>query len=429
MEISSLALEDIQWWIVNIPSSNYVISHGDPQITLYTDASTTGWGCDLEGTPTGGCWSSAEAQNHINYLEMLAIKLALESFEEEVKQKHVKLMVDNMTALTILNNMGTSRSWKLNELNKDIWDWCIVRGIWLTAVHIPGVNNSIADRESRLNRREIEWTLNQELFDAGINRLLVHPDIDLFASRLNYQLKPYVSFKPDPGALAVDAFTLQWSRYLFYAFPPFSMIMRTLQKIHQDQATGLLVVPFWPTQAWWPVLTKMLIKEPLVIPSRKNTLILHQDPKAVHPLSKQMLLLLCPLSGNTYKAKEFLHQLHIIMQSWRTSTRVQYRSYIKKWTAYCCKWKIDPVSPPIASGVNFLAELYNQGLRYSALNTARSALSSIISLQGNFSFGNHPLVSRFLKGTFTIRPAMPKYNEVWDVNEVLKHLQTLQPLK
>lgn len=53
MEISSLALKDIQWWIVNIPSSNYVISHGDPQITLYTDASTTGWGCDLEGTPQG----------------------------------------------------------------------------------------------------------------------------------------------------------------------------------------------------------------------------------------------------------------------------------------------------------------------------------------------------------------------------------------
>lgn len=42
---------------------------------------------------------------------MLAIKLALESFEEQVKGKHVKPMVDNMTTLTILNNMGTSRSW------------------------------------------------------------------------------------------------------------------------------------------------------------------------------------------------------------------------------------------------------------------------------------------------------------------------------
>lgn len=109
MEISPLALEGIEWWIVNIPLSNYIISHGDPQITLYTDASIIG--CDLKGTPTGGRWSPTEAKNHINYLEMLAIKLALESFEEQVKGKHVKLMVDNMTALTILNDMGTSRSW------------------------------------------------------------------------------------------------------------------------------------------------------------------------------------------------------------------------------------------------------------------------------------------------------------------------------
>ena len=57
MEISSLALQDIKWWIDNIHSSYYVISHGDPQVTLYTDASTTGWGCDFQGTPTGGSWS------------------------------------------------------------------------------------------------------------------------------------------------------------------------------------------------------------------------------------------------------------------------------------------------------------------------------------------------------------------------------------
>ena len=60
MEISSLALQDIKWWIDNIHSSYYVISHGDPQVTLYTDASTTGWGCDFQGTPPGGSWSSAE---------------------------------------------------------------------------------------------------------------------------------------------------------------------------------------------------------------------------------------------------------------------------------------------------------------------------------------------------------------------------------
>ena len=117
----------------------------------------------------------------------------------------------------------------------------------------------------------------------------------------------------------------------------------------------------------------------------------------------------------------------IIMQSWWTSTRVQYSSYIKTWLEYCRKWKFNPVSPPIASGLNFLAELYHKGLSYSALTTARSELASVIVLQGNQSFGNHPLVSRFLKGIFTTRPALPKYKEVWDMNTVLEHLKTLHP--
>lgn len=315
MELTPPVLEDINWWINNINLSYYVIDHGEPQATLYTDASTTGWGCEFQGTPTGGSWSSVEAQNHINYLEMLAIKLGLKCFEDKVRHQHVKLMVDNMTAVTILNNMGTSHSWKLNELNKEIWTWCIHRGIWLTVAHIPGKTNVVADRESRQHRREIEWTLHTDLYDEGISKLSVKPDIDLFASRLNYRLKPYVSYKPDPGALAVDAFTVQWSQYVFYAFPPFSVIMRVLQKIQQDQATGLVVVPFWPTQTWWPPLTRMLIQAPLVLPKRKNTLYLPQDPNAVHPLHRQMSLLLCHLSGNICKVKEFHLQLPTLLCS------------------------------------------------------------------------------------------------------------------
>lgn len=118
----------------------------------------------------------------------------------------------------------------------------------MTVAHIPGKANIVADRESRQHHRELEKTINQELYEADICRLSVKPDIDIFASRINYRLKPYVSYKPDAGAVAVDAFTEQWSQYVFYAFPPLSMIMRTLQKIQQDQATGFLILPFWPTQ-------------------------------------------------------------------------------------------------------------------------------------------------------------------------------------
>jgi len=151
---------------------------------------------------------------------MSAIKLGLKCFEEKIRQQHVKLMVDNMTAVTILNNMGTNHSWELNELNKEICSWCIHRGIWLTLAYITGKTNIVADRESRQHCRELEWTLNQELYEEGICRMSVKPNIDLFASRLNCRLKPYVSYKPDPGAVAVDAFRVQWSQYVCYAFPP-----------------------------------------------------------------------------------------------------------------------------------------------------------------------------------------------------------------
>ena len=57
------------------------------------------------------------------------------------------------------------------------------------------------------------------------------------------------------GALRGDQKTGElWileEQYFFYAFPPFSVIAACLQKIEQDQATGVLLVPIWWTQPWF----------------------------------------------------------------------------------------------------------------------------------------------------------------------------------
>ena len=39
--------------------------------------------------------------------------------------------------------------------------------------------------------------------------------------------------------------------------------------------------------------------------------------------------------------------------------------------------------------------------------------------------GQHPLVSRFLKGVFNSRPPAPKYSVTWDVDVVLSYLKLL----
>ena len=52
------------------------------------------------------------------------------------------------------------------------------------------------------------------------------------------------------------------------AFPPVSVTKRVLSKLMQDEAEGILVVPFWSNQVWYPVLFKMLISVPILLNSR-----------------------------------------------------------------------------------------------------------------------------------------------------------------
>ena len=191
VSLSMEAITDLKWWVNELDTTYNLINHGDPQVTMTTDASLIGWGCCIETVTSGGNWTPVEAQQDINYLEMLAVFLALQSFLNTISGKHVKLVVGNTTAVTTINQVGTCHSWHNNQLAHQIWMWCIDHRIWLTVTHIPGKQNTEAHRESRVSRRETQWTLQKPLFDAAIKKLGVTPDVDLFASRLNFQLKPY----------------------------------------------------------------------------------------------------------------------------------------------------------------------------------------------------------------------------------------------
>ena len=57
------------------------------------------------------------------------------------------------------------------------------------------------------------------------------PELDLFASYLNTQVSYYVSWFPDPNAVANNTFSSSWENKKFYAFPPFSLVEATLAKI------------------------------------------------------------------------------------------------------------------------------------------------------------------------------------------------------
>lgn len=74
--------------------------------------------------------------------------------------------------------------------------------------------------------------------------------------------------------------------------------------------------------------------------------------------------------------------------------------------------------------LSFLTELFNQGLSYSALNSARSAVAAVVLCENEQSIGANPRIVRFLKGVFELRTPLPRYQQMWDVSVVLKYLQS-----
>ena len=104
---------------------SYIIQHPPIDVKLYSDASTTGWGAALGEQSTGGHWSPAEAELHINALELKAALFALQSFKHHLNGKHVEFMIDNTTAVCIINNMGTSHSDHCHSICVAIWGFAL----------------------------------------------------------------------------------------------------------------------------------------------------------------------------------------------------------------------------------------------------------------------------------------------------------------
>ena len=119
----------------------------------------------------------------------------------------------------------------------------------------------------------------------------------------------------------------------------------------------------------------------------------------------------------------------IMLDSWRSGTKKQYDVYLGKWNLFASRGGVDPIQPPVSKVLDFLTELYDCGLGYSAVNTARCALSTIITLlDGTMTIGSHPLIQRFIKAAFQTRPAFPRYQTTWDTSVVLNFLKEWHPV-
>jgi len=273
---------DFHWWIrifSNTNQCNFI--HSTPFTReIFSDASLTGWGASCGSQSTHGWWTPEDKSLHINTLELKAAFYALKCFAPELQDCNILLRIDNTTAIAYINKFGSIKYPILSDIARDIWKWCEERNIYLFASYIASIDNHIADAESRVTDTDTEWSLSDQAFKY-VNEEFGPFDLDLFASIINAKNEIYVSWLPDPGAWTIDAFTLAWHDVYFYAFPPFILIPRILRKIVDEKAKGVLIVPWWPSQSWFPMFLHLLISDPIVLPPSHS--LLFSPSRSQHP--------------------------------------------------------------------------------------------------------------------------------------------------
>ena len=267
-------LRDLRWWK---QESNLLVGRNLQDITtdllLYTDASSQGWGASLLHHTAGGLWSMEESTLHINILELRAVGLALHHFQHLLINKTVGVCSDNTTALAYLSHQGGTHSIPLNGEAQRILRWAEEKSIFIQTQFISGIRNVVADSLSRRNQvLSTEWTLHSDVCHS-LWKIWGSPMIDPFATSQNFRLPNFVSPFPDPLAIATDAFLFSWDHKDLYAFPPFPMIRKVLNKLCQAQGTSLiLIAPFWPRKEWFPDLIQVTVDTPRLLPTRRDLL-------------------------------------------------------------------------------------------------------------------------------------------------------------
>ena len=216
VRLSQVCLPELAWWYRTLSTgcaskSIIPVKHDTP---FYSDASKLALGTVDLGANANGPFSLKQHALSINTKELLTIYFGIYSLQDKLWNKNILCFCDKTTAVSTVVKKGSQHA-ICDKITVKLFSLVKCLGSSLTATHLTGSLNSAADglsREDYSNKR-LEWLLDQQTMEIIMAHIAFTPNIDLFASHLNFKFKPYCSLKRDPGAMQVDAFTVDCSKW------------------------------------------------------------------------------------------------------------------------------------------------------------------------------------------------------------------------
>lgn len=275
VKLSHVALRDLRSWSTMLAGDGRLIYGGKPSWCLHTDAADVGYGGTLGRDMTAGSegeisvqgiWSPFLRLKSITLRELVAVRLTLEN---TLVQSHVSkddslllLHVDNMSVFYIISNMVSANKELMAELRL-LHQLLMQMKIKIRASWLPSALNKHADSLSRSwNPRDL----------AATPSLLAS-----IAKSLQLQtVRRYWPLGEAPAArrkVIVAQFSEKWGdgRSRLWNPPP-PWIGATLQKIREESAHGIIVVPNWTGAPWFAILRQLWLSSRVVVPEEGQPL-------------------------------------------------------------------------------------------------------------------------------------------------------------
>ena len=273
---------------------------------IKSDASNGGWGACCNGLRTRGQWSRQEAPLHINGKELLATFLAVKPFAKNKRVWHIRLDVDNMTAVYYINHMG--------EPGVNLMKITTHAALELVPAERHCALRTFTGSVGCGSRSGVTGKRGQFRLEAESNSFT---ESDVTVGSMSGGPIWFTSQCPVGVLHELETRMRSWfnsnrcsqsamDKSEGVCLPPFSLIGMCLSKMRCEKVPELiLIAPVWPTQPWYPVLKETSFREVILLPPLSN--LLQNVWEEPHPLLVKGSLTLAAwtVSGLTSRTREF----------------------------------------------------------------------------------------------------------------------------
>ncbi|KAA6382053.1 MAG: hypothetical protein EZS28_022421 [Streblomastix strix] len=384
-------LKEIYWWKTRIQCNQPIrATIQTPEACLTTDDSTKGWGASLLINFTQqeilfhGNWTDKWRLTSSNQRETAAVLIGLRCSQQYLLQNNIRaLRIQTDSSTSAYNINRGAATVPLRKLADKILKEPKILHLQVSAVHISGKTNTVADSLSRLA-------------SSGDYTYLLIGEIGNVEDSLVLNLTP-------GQRITMDFEYLGKENSPFFIHQP-QQFPQCYKKPHRRKFKPQQLHPFWPSQPWWPTLIAMTSRQ----------LILGKSQEIFHPGDKMR------------KQQQHLPTCQMIITVIGETEEKDFLNGFEFWNREGNKWTdLLQVSDPEAVISNFVAQLKADDATNSNINNCKIAISMLFNMQG-FSEEkiNGQALKQIMKQPSSAMRKEHKEEPIYELDILIKHLQS-----